>query len=346
MSKLTRLFAEFINPVLACAILTFPAFMAHSSAADRLPIRIGWQPSGEFRFFVAKQQNLFEQAGLDPTYIKFVAGPPTLAALKSGDIDVTFLGSAPAIAGLAQGIDYKVIMPANEGLALSALVARPDAGINSLKDIKGKRIASTKGASTYMAVLKALNLQHLKLKDIDYIDLQVPSMIPAFINKSVDAIWVWSPWSSKLEAEGGKLVAGMRDVQIDWAQQLWVARTAWLKQNPETARRLVAAINLASQALKSNSAPAVSAVAETLAISPQMAKEILDDDHYPSIEEMVSPAYRSSLVAQNGYAQGLQEQAQFMFNEHFIDRLPDLATAVDPGPVRAYLRNKRVGARP
>ena len=228
-------------------------------------------------------------------------------------------------------------MPANEGLDLSALVARPDAQIDSLKDIKGKKIASTKGASTYMAVLRALDLQHLGLQDIDYVDLQVPSMIPAFVNKSVDAIWVWSPWSSKLVAEGGKIVAGMRDVQIDWAQQLWVARTEWLKQNPEAARRLVAAIDLASQALKSNPAPAVSAVAETLAISPQMAKEILEDDHYPSVEEMMSSSYRSSLVGPNGYAQGLQEQAQFMYNQHFVDRLPDLSSAVDPGPVRAYL---------
>src|SRR5262249_6454544 len=150
------------------AMLALSGHAVRADPPDKLPIRIGWQPSGEFRFFVAKEMKLFERAGLDPTYIKFVAGPPTLAALKSGDIDVTFLGSAPAIAGLAQGLDYKVIMPANEGLALSALVARKGSGIDSLKDIKGKRVASTKGASTYMAVLKALDLQHLTLQDIEF----------------------------------------------------------------------------------------------------------------------------------------------------------------------------------
>src|SRR5690606_3026858 len=108
------------------------------------------------------------------------------------------------------------------------------------------------------------------------LDLSVPSMIPAFINKSVDAIWVWSPWSSKLEAEGGIIIAGMPDVQIDWAQQLWVARTAWLEQQPEAARRLMKAMDIATQALKDDPAPAIRAVAEMLAISPDMAKEILD----------------------------------------------------------------------
>jgi aliphatic sulfonates family ABC transporter substrate-binding protein len=308
--------------------------------AQNIPIRIGWQPSGEFRFFVAKELKLFEKAGLQPEYIKFNAGPPTLAALKSGDIDVSFLGSAPAIAGLAQKIDYKIIMPSNEGLALSALVVRPESGIRSLKDIRGKRIASSKGASTYMALLKALKLQNLTLQDIQFVDLTVPSMIPAFANKSVDGIWVWSPWSSKLEAEQGKIVAGMRDVQIDWAQQLWVARTSWLKEQPEAARRLINAMDLATQALTSNPGPAVEAVATTLAVSNAMAEEILKSDHYPTLEEMVSSSYRSSLTAKQGYAQGLQEQAQFMYDEHFINTLPDMGQAIDSGPVSAYLKSR------
>jgi aliphatic sulfonates family ABC transporter substrate-binding protein len=311
-----------------------------AGAQAPMPIKIGWQPSGEFRYFVAKELKLFEKAGLKPEYIKFNAGPPTLAALKSGDIDVSFLGSAPAIAGLAQGIDYKIIMPANEGLTLSALVAGPDSGIRSLKDIKGKKIASAKGASTYMAILKALSLQGLTLKDIEFVDLPVPSMVPAFTNKSVDAIWVWSPWSSKLAQANGKVVAGMRDVKIDWAQQLWVARTEWLQKQPEAARRLARAMDLATEALKKDSGPAVRAVAETLAITPEMAKEILATDHYPTLQEMVSANYRSSLTAKNGYAQGLEEQARFMHEQKFIATLPDVRKAIDAGPVSGYLKSR------
>lgn len=321
-------------------VVVLLAALAGGASAQNAAIRIGWQPSGEFRFFVAQELKLFEKAGLKPEYVKFNAGPPTLAALKSADIDVSFLGSAPAIAGLAQGIDYKVIMPSNEGLTLSALVARPDSGIRSLKDIKGKRIASAKGASTYMAILKALDLQKLTLADIEFVDLPVPSMIPAFTSKSVDAIWVWSPWSSKLQAEHGRLIAGMQDVQIDWAQQLWVARTEWLAKEPEAARRLMRAIDLATEALKKDPEPAVKAVASQLAIPVPMAHEILRTDHYPSLQEMVSPVYRSSLTAADGYARGLQEQAQFMYQQKFITRLPDMRKAIDAGPVQAYLKSR------
>lgn len=314
------------------------------SATDKpLPIRIGWQPSGEFRFFVAKELKLFEKAGLQPTYVKFNAGPPTLAALKAGDIDVTFLGSVPALAALAQGIDVKIIMPANEGLLLSALVARSDSGIKTLADIKGKKIATTKGASVYMGLLKALDLQKLTLKDIEFVDLAVPNMVPAFVSKSVDAIWVWSPWSSKLEAENGRVVAGMKDVGITWAQQLWLVRTDWLAREPEAARRLIHAFDLASQALKSDPTPAVTAVADTLAIPVPMAKAILAADYYPSLDDMVNPAYASAVVGapDKGYAKGLREQAGFMRMNGFIKTLPDVTKAIDPNPVLGYLKTRR-----
>ena len=68
MRKLNGFIAELLGPLLACAMLASSALVAHSTPVDRLPIRIGWQPSGEFRFFVAKQLNLFEQAGLDPQH--------------------------------------------------------------------------------------------------------------------------------------------------------------------------------------------------------------------------------------------------------------------------------------
>ena len=71
-----------------------------------------------------------------------------------------------------------------------------------------------------------------------------------------------------------------------------------------------------------------------------MAEEILKTDHYPSVPEMVSASYRSSLTAPNGYAQGLQEQARFMYQQKFITSLPDVAKAIDAGPVQRYLQSR------
>jgi len=76
-------------------------------AAD-MAIRIGYQPGTAPRFFVARDQQFFQKAGLAPDYVKFISGPPMLAALQSEDVDVAFMTTPPAIFALSQGIDVCV----------------------------------------------------------------------------------------------------------------------------------------------------------------------------------------------------------------------------------------------
>src|SRR3954462_674048 len=92
----------------ACLVM-FCALIGLTNAAKAAnEIRIGWQPAAFFEFFYAQQEKLFEKAGLKPTFVKFTTGPPMLAALKAGDIDVTFGGMPPFIAGVAEGMDISV----------------------------------------------------------------------------------------------------------------------------------------------------------------------------------------------------------------------------------------------
>ena len=85
--------------------LTAPRALAESP----LPIKIGYQTGADWLLFVAKDQKLFEKAGLAPTYVKFVAGAPMIEAVRSGSIDVATLGSVPFLIGLSQGVDWVMI---------------------------------------------------------------------------------------------------------------------------------------------------------------------------------------------------------------------------------------------
>ena len=75
-------------------------------AQNPLPIRIGYQDIADWLLLVARDQKLFERAGLAPTYVKFVAGAPMIEAARSGSIDVASLGSVPFLIGLSQGVDW------------------------------------------------------------------------------------------------------------------------------------------------------------------------------------------------------------------------------------------------
>jgi aliphatic sulfonates family ABC transporter substrate-binding protein len=308
-----------------------------AAQAGSIPVRIGWQPGFAARLYVARDQGLFEKAGLAPQFLKFVAGPPMLAALKSGDVDVSFMSANPALAGMAQGIDLKVILIDSDELKVNGLVVRKNSGIDKLADIRGKRIGVTRGSASYYGLKKAMAGVGLADKDIKLLDMPLPTWIPAFNSGDVDALWVWSPWLYKIEQLGGRIVATLDSVGIKAAQNLYLARGDWLQKNAEGARRFVNAMDLASTVLRQNPEAGMKGVGEALDVPPDIVKKLFANQAMPTLQQMADPGYPNALVGDAGLKRGLKEQAEFMTAEGFLKQMPDINAAVDPRPLQAYL---------
>jgi ABC-type taurine transport system substrate-binding protein len=88
---------------------------SRASAQTPLPITIGYQATADWLLLAARDLQLFEQADLAPTYVKFVAGAPMIAAVQSKTIDVAAVGSVPFLIGLSQGVDWVMIGIHSEG---------------------------------------------------------------------------------------------------------------------------------------------------------------------------------------------------------------------------------------
>src|SRR6516164_11121711 len=152
-------------------LLTILTFSPAGHAADTA-IRIGFQPGTAPRFFVARDQRMFEKAGLAAAYSKFISGPTMLAALQGEDIDVAFMTTAPAIFALSQGIDIRVFFIESDAAETQALISTREAGLKSLADQKGKRIAVTFGTSAHYGLLKSLENEKIAESDVTILDMQ------------------------------------------------------------------------------------------------------------------------------------------------------------------------------
>ena len=160
--------------------MIFCAFggLINAANAETNEIRIGWQPAAFFEFFYAQQEKLFEKAGLKPTFVKFTSGPPMLAAMKAGDIDIAFGGMPPFIAGVAEGMDISVFCFLETGN--TSLIMQPSEEITSASQLVGKKIATIFGTSAHWTLLKYLNAEKIPLKDVSIVNMAIPSMMPAF----------------------------------------------------------------------------------------------------------------------------------------------------------------------
>jgi aliphatic sulfonates family ABC transporter substrate-binding protein len=330
-------------------ILTFVALLAAAavsssaaSAAD-LPIRIGYQPGTAPRFFVARDQQSFQKAGLAPDYSKFISGPTMLAALQGENIDVAFMTTPPVVFGLTQGIDIRVFFVESDAAKTQALVSTKDADIKSFADQKGKKIAVTFGTSAHYGLLKSLEAAKIPESAVTILNMQPSAMLPAFIKEDVAGAWTWDPWTAKMEHENGMLVGSLGTLHLPMPG-VWVVRTKWLAQNGDAIQRFIKALDMAADYMKSNSTDAVKAIEGELGVDQATAQLIYSRINVPSLPEQingyVASLGTSSTKGGSGMAAHMNDLANFFLQQKQIPAKPDVVAAIDPQPLEKYLHTQ------
>ncbi len=307
------------------------------------PIRIGWIPDPNVGLYMAWQKNYFEKHGLKPEFIKFISGPTMFSALESGSVDVVDVGLGAAVVGKAQGIDLKLIAVAVDVSPSNVLVAQADFPVGSPKDLRGKRVGSTKGSTPYYGLIRYLQSGGMSITDIEFVDLAPPNIIPAFRRKEVDAAWTWSPWQDRLVAAGGKAITNNARVGAHAPEYLGV-RGDFLKKNPDAVVRFLAAFDAGLKEAKADREAAAQSLIKLLNVDAATARSMLETNEFPDLAQQANPDYAFSINSRPGAKTGmrkvLEEGADFFHSQGFSkNRITD-PTFLDPGPLQSYLRSK------
>jgi sulfonate transport system substrate-binding protein len=165
---------------------------------------------------VAKEQGIFEQR-LKPMGVEgvkwsqFELGPPMMEALGGGAIDFGWVGDAPAIIAQAAGAKfvYAACMPASQ----HGLLVSEGSAIRSLADIKGKKIAFSRGTSSQNVILRLLAKAGLAYSDIVPVYLSTADASAAFSAGSIDAWVIFDPYFALAERrQKARAIATTKDI--------------------------------------------------------------------------------------------------------------------------------------
>ena len=305
-----------------------------------VPIKIGWQPAPVYRMYAAQKLGAFERAGLAPTFIKFAAGPPMLAAFQTKDIDVTFMGSAPFVIGLSQGLAIKAILIEQGDDPVNGLVVQRGRGIETMADLRGKKIGVTVGSTAYLGLRLGLAKAGLKAEDVTVLNMPVINQLPAFLRGDIDGMWAWAPWNLRAEFEGnGRFLVTHRDLGVR-SPGIWAARAEWIREKPDAVRRFLHALHLAQEALAKDRSIVRDTLMENLAISEKLANVLIERDLNPTLEEQIGERY-PTLVGPDGLGSAIKDIASAFYAEKFIKSPVDVSGAVDAGPLQEYLKTRR-----
>ncbi|WP_448662001.1 aliphatic sulfonate ABC transporter substrate-binding protein [Sphingomonas sp. CJ20] len=146
-----------------------------------------------------------EKRGIGPVkWVEFASGPPLIEAIRAGAVDIGLVGDTPVAYAQAAGTDlYYVAAQSFPGLVGSGLLVPAKSGVRSLAELKGKRIAYTKGSAAEFALAAGLKQLGLGLGDISVANLAPGDAQTALANGSVDAWVIWDPFFTLAQLRGG-----------------------------------------------------------------------------------------------------------------------------------------------
>ncbi|MFI8232370.1 aliphatic sulfonate ABC transporter substrate-binding protein [Streptomyces sp. NPDC085900] len=163
---------------------------------------------------VGREQGLFQKelGATKAEYATFNAGPSEIEALNSGSIDIGWIGPSPAINGYTKSNGKSLRIIGGSASGGVKLVVNPKK-IKSLKDVKGKKIATPQLGNTQdVAFLNWAAEQGYKIDpqsgkgDVTVVRTDNKITPDAYKSGSIDGAWVPEPTASKLVAEGGKVL--------------------------------------------------------------------------------------------------------------------------------------------
>ena len=109
---------------------------------------------------------------------QFASGAEVNAAMASGGIQISEIGSSPLSAGLSSGLPYQMVSAGKVIDSSEVLVARNGSGIDKPADLKGKRIAVPIGSTAHYSLMGALKMNGMTEKDITLLGMS-PAEIAA-----------------------------------------------------------------------------------------------------------------------------------------------------------------------
>jgi len=193
-----------LRSALAVALLALVA--APAAAADTLTaLRMDYAYYNPVSL-VLRDQGLIEQEfakdGIKVDWVLSLGSNKALEFLSGNSVDFGSSAGAAALLGKANGNPVKSIYVYSKP-EWTALVTLKDGPIQSVADLRGKRIAVTKGTDPYIFLVRALASHGLKVQDVKTVLLQHPDGKVALERGDVDAWAGLDPYMAQTELEKG-----------------------------------------------------------------------------------------------------------------------------------------------
>lgn len=281
---------------------------------------------------LSTSDDLAAATGWEIEWRKFDAGTDVIAAMASGDVVLSELGSSPVAIGASSGLEIQLIAYSDVIGKAESLIAREGSGIASVADLKGKTVGVPIGSTAHYSLMGALQHEGLAETDVNIVGMKPDDIAAAWGQGTIDAAWIWQPVQSEI-LKTGSLIIGA-DQTAEWGFPTydgWVVNTAFGEANADKIVAFLKAVDkvnglyLANPAAWTADSAEVQALAAATGADPAQVPGILEGFTFLPMAEQVGEAWLG------GAAPKIKVTAEFLKTAGRIDAtIDDYSAFVNP----------------
>jgi taurine transport system substrate-binding protein len=285
--------------------------------------------------WVQQTGEIEKATGYKINWRQFGGGGDVIRAMASGDVAVGEVGSTGVATAISQGMDVELFWILEDIASAEALVARNGSGVNTIADLKGKKVGTPFVSTSHFQLLYALQKAGLKPTDVQILNMRPPEIAAAWGRGDLDATFIWDPVLSTVK-KNGKVLTTSGDICKQGACTFdgLVVSKKFATENPAFMVALVKAIGKADADYRANpkawtgDAAKAAAVAKWSGGKPEDVADAMALYGFPSLKDQASPAWLGG-GADGAAAKALAQQANFLKEQGRLQSVaPDFSKSV------------------
>lgn len=285
-------------------------------------MKVGWMTTwadAGLSAEVLKRTDVMQSNGVNGEMVSFLYGPPMVEAGITGNLDVLFVGWVPAISLMSKSDDW--IIASRLVYFPMELMAREGSGIETVKDLEGKKIAVPYATGPYPVVIDSLKKAGLDPnKDVEIVNVKPADLAVALETGEVDAVSWAEPLLTLLKQKGlAYPIEKYEDIAFA------VVRKSYAEENPGQVEGFLKSLKWAQFYVAENEDRVMDWFSQDSSFDLELVKSL----------KIIEPNYEAGsledvdLTIPEDWIERTQEKIDFEYEEGIISKSIDLREKID-----------------
>lgn len=329
------------NPAVYIQTTTESEAVAATTSSDLSAINLGFSAwPGWFPWQVAQEEGIFKAKNV-PVELKWFDGYlESISTLTAGQIDANSQTLGDTVSSVAGGAEQVVVLVNDNSTGNDKIIVRE--GINTILDLKGKKVAAEEGTVDHFLLLLGLQKAGLSPQDIQFVPLETGKAAAAFVAGQVDAAAVFAPFTTQaLKLPGSQELFSSKDFPGAISDHLVVTRQV-IDEKPEQVQGLVDAWFATLDFIRANQDKAYATMAKRAGVSIDEYQEYANGTRLFTLEENLQAFQPGNDLTSLLYA--AETMGDFLINVGLAKTKPNTTFLFDDRFVKAYAQRQATGS--